>query len=393
MAALLAVACGPRERYEMIHPEEGDGARSLFRVAFMSEVTPQEKFILRPDEYAGVAVDNARSLIYAGSRDGRLLALDQDLGGVVWEEDMGGPVAGDPLLTPDGRLVLGTDDGELIMLDLDTREPLWRLGTSGTVRQRPILHRGVVYFVNSRDEVRAVDARTGDHVWQHDREFQRDFTIYGKAGLAFEPSADPEASEVGTLYGGFDDGRVVAIGASSGSALWISNLAPPAEDEFADVDSTPLIDRENGQLVVACQSSGVHGLSLDDGSELWRLDVEAAGTVVKGPPGLYVFASALEGIFGIDTEGRVRWRKQFDPGTPSRPLLVDEQTIYLTHSNLGLLAYDAVSGEFLAGMETGSGMSSLPVWDPATQRLYAISNRGILFAMDLDVERWSIAPI
>ncbi len=403
VTTLSTVGCGPKERIDLLYPHSGDGARALFQVAFSTEVTAQENFVLRPDEYGGVCVDNRRNTIYVGSRDGRLLALDQDDGQERWSLDVGGAVSSTPWLGADGKLLVGTDDGALLRIDPETREILWRYATRGTVRRDPIVHRGIVYFVNSRDEVRAVDMRSGEHIWQHSREFQRDFTVYGKAGLAFvandeapqaggragDRSAEQEHAQVGVLYGGFDDGRVVAIGATTGSALWITNLAPPGDDEFVDVDSTPLVDLKHQQLIVSSQATGVHALALEDGAKIWSYPVRGAGSVVKAPGDLYIFTSAMEGIFAVDGAGELRWHEKFSAGTPSTPLVVHDTTVYVTHSEVGLLAYDAQSGEFLAGIETGSGMSSVPVWDPITDRIYATSNRGMLFALQL---RSSLSP-
>ena len=67
-------------------------------------------------------------------------------------------------------------------------------------------------------------------------------------------------------------------------------------------------------------------------------------------------------------------------------------TVYVTHSDIGLLAYDYETGELLGQLRTGSGMSSQPTYDPARDRIYAISNRGLLLAMrvgDAIAEPWA----
>jgi hypothetical protein len=59
-------------------------------------------------------------------------------------------------------------------------------------------------------------------------------------------------------------------------------------------------------------------------------------------------------------------------------------TALVGHSEVGLLAFDAASGELLQRFDTGSGLSGMPAWDPESHRLYAVSNRGQLTAFSLE---------
>jgi outer membrane protein assembly factor BamB len=392
---LLALACGPKEKVIVVHPAGSEAASRLFTVAFTQQITLPDNFILRPDELAAVAVDHRRRAVYVGSREGTLLALDIDSAEVLWEMEMGGAVSSVPVLAPrveddgtreDALLLVGTDNGEMIAIDLDRREVMWRYQTDGKIRSSAVVHEGVVYLANSRDQVFALDARSGDWRWQYEQDFQTEFTIAGRAGLSFVPArAQPGASpdDVGTLVTGFDSGKVVALGAASGEALWIASVAPPQGGDFVDCDSTPLVDVEGGHVFVAGQSTGVFSLALADGSENWRYDVRAASTVIRGRGSDLVFASSLEGVFSIDGQGNHLWRTQVDPGVLSTPILVDD-IVYVTHSAEGLFALGVDDGRVLARINLGSGMSSFPVYDPVGQRFYATTNRGLLLGLRIE---------
>jgi outer membrane protein assembly factor BamB len=346
----------------------------------MRRITLPENFIMRPDERATVAVDHARDLVYVGSRGGTLLALDARSGEVRWEHDSGGPIGSVPVIADDGGLLLlGTDNGLLLALDLETITTRWVYETQGTIRNDPVVHEGVVYFVNSRGQVFAVDMRTGTWRWQYERDVPADFTVHGRAGLTFEPSAGDGLGRAGTIYTGFDDGSAVAIDASSGEALWITSVAPPTGGRFQDCDSTPLLVDDGNEIVVAGQETGVHGLNAEDGSKRWSLPVRGVGNVVEGPGEILVFASSLEGLFAIERGGAIRWRQAVDPGVVSTPTII-EDTVFFAHAASGLLAYAARDGTYMGRFDTGSGMSSMPVYDPTEGRFYATSNRGVLFA-------------
>ncbi|HGG56884.1 MAG TPA: hypothetical protein ENK31_03705 [Nannocystis exedens] len=281
-------------------------------------------------------------------------------------------------------LLVGTDNGEFSALDLETHETRWTYATQGTIRGRPVLADNVLYFANSRDQVFALDARTGAWRWQYEQPFQGGFTIHGRAGLTYVSDADPSIPEGGVVFTGFGNGRVVAIGAASGQALWQANVAPPEGGDFVDADSTPLVDLGKGEVVVSGQETGIYGLSLADGSQRWFRPVRGAGTVVDAGDGGLVFASSLEGVFAIERGGRLRWRRQQDPGVLSTPLVIGS-SVLVAHSEHGLLALDRVSGELLASLDVGSGISAELSYDPLFGRAYAISNRGVLIALRVDM--------
>lgn len=385
-ALLLAAACTTGNEPPPIYPEGDDGARRLGTVALYRQITLPDNFILRPDEFGSVAVDAARGLLYVGSREGTLLALEQDSGDVVWELPLGGPVASTPVLVRDEvgeQLLVGTDNGGLFSIDPATTKERWRYETDGRIRNPAVLVEGVVYLVNSRDQVFALDARTGAWRWQYEQELQTDFTVLGHAGLGFVPAVDPTAGDPGTLYACFDNGKVVALSASSGEALWIASVASTEDPNFVDCDSTPIPDPERQRVYVAGQSTGVFALALEDGTRQWQFPIDGVGSIAEGPGGALVVVSSLEGVFALDRDGHSLWRTQLDPGSLSWPVLAGDELV-ITHSELGLVALEPSTGEVLGRMFTGSGMSSTPIFDRGSQRLYAISNRGMLVGIQLE---------
>lgn len=380
-------ACGPTEGARVLYPQESEAAQHLFDVAFVQQITLADNFVMRPDEFAGVAVDPDREFVYVGSRDGSLLALDER-GEVVWSMALGGAISAVPLLTRwpqqnddelPSMLLVGTDNGELIAIDVDERKIQWRYETDGKIRNPAVVVEGIVYFVNSREQVYALDARTGEWRWQYQQDLSTDFTVHGHAGLTFVPPGDGlDAS--GMIVSCFDSGRVAALGALTGEALWLATVAPDEGGDFVDCDSTPLV--EDGRVVVAGQSTGVYSFALADGALQWTYPVRASSSIVHGRGGDYVGASSLDGLYALDAQGQLRWRTEVDPGVLSTPVVVDD-VVFLTHSESGLLAFDAETGSLLAHIELGSGMSSSPVFDPVRRQLFATTNRGTLLALSL----------
>ncbi|PRQ06364.1 outer membrane protein assembly factor BamB family protein [Enhygromyxa salina] len=395
----LGMACGPAERTILIHEPEGDGARSIWSVDFVSEFTVPENYRYRTEEYGSAVADPSRGLVYVGSRDGMLVAFDDRVGEFVWELDIGGGLSSVPVLAvvdPEqgvgheaaageraNWLLTGTDDGAMVAVDLDTQQVRWRYRTNGLVRTPAVIGDGVVHFANSRDQILTVDLRGGEWVWEYDGEFQKDFTVYGRAGLAYQAPLDPTSSAGGVLFTGFADGKVMALDAVSGAPKWSESLAPlEGEGLFVDVDTTPVLDPERGQVLVANQASGVFALAQADGARVWNTKIRAVGSLAPAPGGVVLAASSLEGLYALEPDGRVRWYQQLDPGSLATPLVVGT-TVFIAHSDVGLLAYATVSGELLGHLFNGSGSSGQPSFDPVLGRVYASSDRGQLYALRL----------
>ena len=380
MAATVS-ACRPPEKIVVLYPQQSEAARDVLDMSFVQQITMPDLLVLRPDEFSAVAPDHQRHQVYVGGREGRLLALDIDDGRVLKEQDFGGAISGTPVLTDDNAtMLLGTDNGVLHAIDLDNWEARWTYATEGTIRVAPVVRDGVVFFSNSHQDVYALDLRDGRWRWQYSRDLPGDVSmIHGRAGLTFVDPGPPPVPPGGMIVTGFDDGKVVALAATSCEPIWVGSVAPPEGGAFVDCDSTPLVDPQEGEVVVSGQQSGVVGLGLEDGIQRWMFPVRGASTVVPGPADLLLFSSSLEGVFAIERGGTLRWRTQADPGVLSAPIVVG-RTVFVTHADVGVIALDALTGQTLAVVDTGSGMSSMPVYDPTNRRFYVISNRGLLMA-------------
>jgi hypothetical protein len=145
VAALAAAggACGPSEPTPVIYPSTTEAARRTLELEFVRSLAVSPEPSLRPDERGAVASDPARGLIYAGGRDGSLLALESDRGEVVWEHKFSGAIGSEPLLLAgEGVLLVGTGNGVLTALDLERRAPRWAYETQGTIMNRPLVAEG-----------------------------------------------------------------------------------------------------------------------------------------------------------------------------------------------------------------------------------------------------------
>ncbi|MCH9037317.1 MAG: PQQ-like beta-propeller repeat protein, partial [Chloroflexi bacterium] len=81
-----------------------------------------------------------------------------------WKLDTGGVVESSPAVV-DGVLYQGTFNLSLLALDASTGRPLWRFPVGGLLRASPSVADGVVYFGADDNRFYALDAATGQIRW------------------------------------------------------------------------------------------------------------------------------------------------------------------------------------------------------------------------------------
>jgi polyvinyl alcohol dehydrogenase (cytochrome) len=97
--------------------------------------------------------------------------------------------------------------------------PKWVATTGGDVSARAALVNGVVYFPDWGGNLWALDAQTGDKIWQH--QFS-DYGLPAETVSRTSPAAQRNTIYVGTQLGAYE----LAINAADGSLLWKTQLDP-----------------------------------------------------------------------------------------------------------------------------------------------------------------------
>ena len=113
---------------------------------------PKEKARKAPN-FTGhmVIVDG---IIYVGSEDRKLHAINGETGETVWVYQTRGPV-GRPT-HHEGQILVGSQDGYIHVVDARTGELNWRVRTAGGVSGQPLVHTGMVCAATDRGEFHTV---------------------------------------------------------------------------------------------------------------------------------------------------------------------------------------------------------------------------------------------
>jgi outer membrane protein assembly factor BamB len=329
----------------------------------------------RPQEFAGAAV--WADTVYIGGASGDLFAVRATNRNERWKEHVG--AIGAAPAVERGLLYVGTMDGFLLCMDAQTGEEKWRYQGRGPVSEAPVVSKNIVVFANEADQVYGLDAVKGTYKWQYKAETPEEHTLRGHAGIAIDGDL---------VFTGFSNGSMVALRLENGSVAWSTSLKGEA-DKFVDVDSTPVV--VGGTVYVTSSSGGLYALDKTTGLVLWRSPIFDAGapgeTGVTGALAadrdrLYVAAADL-GIYALDHTGNVLWRQGTrGGGEPAQPIVAGDLLIY-TLATDGVYIADRKTGEIYEWFNPGEGVSATPTYTE-DGALYIMSNRGILYAFDLD---------
>jgi len=174
--------------------------------------------------------------VYFGSLDGNFYAVDAASGKVKWQFKTGGerrftapgihgamprtermPDPFDVFLSSPvvagGMVYFGSGDQNVYALDAQTGELKWKFATGDVVHASPAIAGGVLYIGSWDRHLYALDAQTGAMLWK----FQTgdDTVIYNQIGIA-----SSAAVAGGAVFFGCRDGHFYAVDAKTGAQLW-----------------------------------------------------------------------------------------------------------------------------------------------------------------------------
>ncbi|HEV7714054.1 MAG TPA: PQQ-binding-like beta-propeller repeat protein [Steroidobacteraceae bacterium] len=221
--------------------------------------------------------------VYIASYDSHLYSLDAKSGEVRWKFKTAGehrftarhlhgsePAAelmADPFdfylsspLVASGVVYFGSGDGNVYAVQAASGELKWKFQTGDVVHASPALANGLLYVGSWDSFFYALDATSGKEKWRYKTGEDRD--IYNQVGI--------QSSAVvanGVVYFGCRDSNVYALDAATGAERW------KFSNQGSWVISTPIVS--NGKLYFATSDSGIfQALHADSGLPVFTLKLK-----------------------------------------------------------------------------------------------------------------------
>lgn len=203
---------------------------------------PWDYFLSSPLVYDG--------LVYFGSSDQHIYALDTDTGKVRWAFKTGGMVHSSPALA--GDLVLVSSwDGALYALDRHSGEEQWRFQTKTEqklkvwlgIQSSPVVDGDNIYLGSRDGFLYAIDKDSGEKKWRYNAE---------RSWIVGTPSFDGNNLYVGTS----DTGWLLAIDKATGEERWRHRTYVWTFSSPLVFDGQVMIASIRGDLLLVDSNSG-----------------------------------------------------------------------------------------------------------------------------------------
>lgn len=240
-------------------------------------------------DFHGAPVTVVRNTVYAGTHEGRVLALDAADGSARWSFSTGDRILAAPFVAGD-RVLVGCYDGKVYALDAATGALRWTFDAKAPITSTPVLTHSVVVVGSRGYDLWGLDAATGRPRWNRYIWFswiESTVVVAGHNGYV----------------GSSDAAKLFAFDTSNGTPIWNADVHGYAW-------GTPVLDGERVYIGTRGETAAIahrgHALALDrtSGKVLWRYPFPAADP--KAPHG-YAGGGALLGgrLYLAAVDGRV----------------------------------------------------------------------------------------
>jgi outer membrane protein assembly factor BamB/tRNA A-37 threonylcarbamoyl transferase component Bud32 len=276
-------------------------------------------------------------IVYVGSYDNNLYALNAETGKFVWKYAADDGIASSPCVHNE-QVLIGSRDRILYSISARTGRLEWTCPTQGRIHSSPRVEFGHVFFGSDDHHLYAASLQTGRIAWKVE--------MGGpvRSSVAFGEEM---------LYFGCEDGSVVALDIR-GDVKWRFRARRA-------VTSSPCLDLGEGILVVGSMDWAVYALDAHSGWAVWR--VRTGGPVLSSPivvDGVIFIGSADKSMYALDARnGRVKWKYETEGQVTSNPAYANG-ALYFGSIDHHLYSLDAETGELRWRFKTGGSIPSSP---------------------------------
>jgi outer membrane protein assembly factor BamB len=324
-------------------------------------------------------------VVYFGSRDHYLYALDAATGKELWAFETGSWVDSSPAVV-NGVVYCGSNDGYLYAIDAATGTELWRFRTRYAVRSSPAVADGIVYVGSDDYHLYAVDALTGKELWN----------LKTNNSVVASPVVAKGVVVVTSM-----DGSCYTTNAANGRRRLNFKAKSTVSSSPAVDNSTAYFTNSTGQLfaldinaknwflesrlLVYWQALWIYGVAPKPPAPsgfLWAVLLGFNNKVSSSPAvrdGNIYLGSESSMISLVEDDGTINWTFTTGGWVLSSPAVTDEAVYFGSYDGY-VYALDRSTGVKLWDYLTGYRITSSPAVVDGT--LYVGSEDGVFYAFD-----------
>jgi outer membrane protein assembly factor BamB len=310
------------------------------------------------------------------------------VGRVLWTKDLGEPTRSAPTVA-DGVIYVGAHF-KVLALDAETGNTVWELETNGPLHYSAAVA-GTNLFVGMLDHrLLALDRKTGNIIWE--------FRSQG-------PITTSPLVANGIVYFGSSDQFIYALDVSNGNVIWKEEIQGKVRSSVAVYD---------GKLFASDTEGNLHILNTRTGQARHRFRTPTLATSAAVPANGLVYFPSGGKLYAVDANAREipwafrfkqvwtqfwLWRlplipeppaqkgglwlftpdRQGTPGIIASPAVTPKQ-FYVGDAKGNFYAGDALSGAELWRFQSGAGILASPV--VLGDRVYFGNETGVFYSLD-----------
>jgi outer membrane protein assembly factor BamB len=299
------------------------------------------------------------NIVYAGSQDKNIYAINAQNGNLIWKYATGGPIVSSPAVA-DGKVCIASEDGYVYCLDSNKGTLEWQTFVDSNLtftfgdlvlKSSPVISNSMVYIGSLDGNMYAISEKNGDIAWK--------IPTGGpiESSPAFADSAvyfTSQESASGMLY---------KLDANTGNVIW--NLTLPYQYSF--VGGTEMLGSPSiaaGMVFVSSDWGAYYAVNSSTGQVIWPfIDPVAIEFIVSSP----IYANG--NLFIIDkfniaclnaATGKSLWSAYTGDELYVSPSYADGK-IYVTTSQRHIFVLDATNnGATIANATMPSSSWSSP---------------------------------
>jgi outer membrane protein assembly factor BamB/serine/threonine protein kinase len=279
------------------------------------------------------------NVIYFGSYDSNLYAVNSVNGEFMWKAATTGGICTVPCIAERG-IVIGSEDGTLYSFDLEQGNQTWTFRTGAHIRSSARYYSPLVFFGSDDQHIYCVEARTGRMVWK-----QR----------TWAPVRSTPTVAGGTVYIGSMDGQLYALDGNNGNV----------KSKFRALEgiiSSPTV--HDNMVIFGSLDNNLYCLDTNTNWVLWKFKTNS---YVNSSPLFYngkIYVGSVDGyLYCLEAKnGRLAWKFNTGKQVTSSPRIADG-VIYFGCVDGNLYAIDAEKGTPRWYYPTEGPISASPVID------------------------------
>jgi eukaryotic-like serine/threonine-protein kinase len=291
-----------------------------------------------------------------------------------------------------GVVYTGSDDQYLYAIDATSGKELWKFKTGGAVHSSPSIFNNRIYFGSFDGYYYALDAKTGAEKWKFKTGGEKwvDSKEYGFASTEADqpdlwqfflssPVISP-SEKAGLVYFGSSDGFVYALDAESGNLKWKFKTGGP-------MHSSPAIHK--GMLFIGSWDNYLYALDAQSGKEIWKFKTGEKALMhgIQASPSVdnesVYFGARDANFYSLDLKtGQLNWKYPADNSWILSTAGIKDGTVYFgTSDSFLFLALDAKTGKEKYRMTANGYIYSSPAL--ANKTAFFGDFTGKVFAVDM----------